>query len=160
MKTAPDFAPGFRFNATFEPQPGEDIAGHLPNAANMTADERQQYARFVDPETGFGSSMTDPETGRDILYGGQRVYGGPSGTDPTGVSPYVMPTREIQGYYLNNAGVQETNPGYSAHPLVPFDVGPATGKVSAEGPPQASGELPYAPREYEKVKGLSPSART
>ena len=124
----------------------------------MMADERQQSARFVDPATGFGSSMTDPETGRDILLiGGQRVYGGPSGTDPTGVSPYVMPTQPTQGYYVNNAGVQETNPGFAAHPLVPFDVGPATGKVSAEGPPQASGELPWAPREYEKVKGLSPS---
>ena len=156
-KTAPDFASGFRFNATFEPQPGEDIPGHLPNAADMTPDEGAQYARFVDPTTGFGSSMTDPETGRDILYGGQRAYGGPSGTEPTGVSPYVMPTQPTQGFYVNNAGLQETNPGFAAHPLVPFDVGPAIGKVAAEGPPQASGELPFAEREYDKVKGLSPS---
>ena len=158
LKTPPDYAPGFRFNATFEPQPGEDIAGHLPNASSMTPDERLQYARFVDPATGFGSSMTDPKTGRDILYGGQQVYGGPSGAEPTGVSPYVMPTRQMQGFYPNNAGELETNPGYSASPLVSFDVGPATGRVPAEGPPTAEGAPAFAEREYDKVKSLSPES--
>ena len=158
MKTPPDYAPGFRFNATFEPQPGEDIAGHLPDAPNMTPDERLQYARFVDPNTGFGSSMTDPKTGRDVIYGGQQVYGGPSGTEPTGVSPYVMPTREMQGFYPNNAGELETNPGYSASPLVSFDVGPATGRVPAEGPPSPGGAPAFAEREYPDVKSLSPES--
>ena len=158
LKTPPDYAPGFRFNATFEPQPGEDIAGHLPNAANMTPDERLQYARFVDPKTGFGSSMTDPATGRDVIYGGQQVYGGPSGTEPTGVSPYVMPTRPMQGFYPNNADELETNPGYSAGPLVSFDVGPKTGRVPAQGPPTAEGAPAFAEREYDKVKSLSPES--
>jgi hypothetical protein len=158
MKTAPDYAPGFRGSETFEPQPGEDIAGHLTGAPSMTQDQRLQYARFVDPETGFGSSMTDPKTGRDILYGGQRVYGGPSGTEPTGVAPYVMPTVPTQGYYRNNANLLETNPGYSATPLTSFDVGPKTGRLPAQGPPQESGALAFTEREYPKVKGLSPES--
>jgi hypothetical protein len=158
LKTPPDYAPGFRFNATFEPQPGENIAGHLPNASSMTPDQRLQYARFVDPATGFGSSMTDPKTGRDILYGGQQVYGGPSGAEPTGVSPYVMPTRPMQGFYPNNEGGLETNPGYSASPLVSFDVGPATGRVPAQGPPTPEGSPAFAEREYDKVKSLSPES--
>ena len=157
LKTPPDYAPGFRFNATFEPQPGEDIAGHLPDASKMSPDERTQYARFV-ASNGYGSSMTDPATGRDVLYGGQQVYGGPSGTEPTGVSPYVMPTRPMQGFYPNNANELETNPGYSAGPLVSFDVGPKTGRVPAEGPPTATGAPAFAEREYPDVKSLSPES--
>jgi hypothetical protein len=157
LKTPPDYAPSFRFNSTFEVQPGEDIAGHLPNSANMTDEERRRYAEFV-ASNGFGSSMTDPVTGRDILYGGQQVFGGPSGVEPTGVSPYVMPTRRMQGFYPNNAGELETNPGYSASPLASFDVGPKTGRVPAQGPPTAEGAPAFAEREYEKVKSLSPES--
>jgi hypothetical protein len=158
LKSPPDYAPGFRFNSTFEVQPGEDIAGHLPDAPNMTPDERAQYARFIDPTTGFGSSMTDPATGRDILYGGQQVYGGPGGNQPTGVSPYVMPTRPMQGFYPNNAGELETNPGYAASPLTSFDVRPQTGRLPAQGPPTAEGAPAFTEREYDKVKGLSPTS--
>ena len=162
LKTPPDYAPSFRFNATFEPQPGEDITGHLPDASSMSPEDRKRYADFV-ASNGYGSSMTDPVTGRDVIYGGQQVYGGPSGNQPTGVSPYVMPTRRMQGFYPNNAGELETNPGYAASPLTSFDVGPKTGRLPAEGPPQPghNGGPPldaFAEREYPDVKSLSPES--
>jgi hypothetical protein len=69
-----------------------------------------------------------------------------------------MPTRPMQGFYPNNEGLTETNPGYAASPLVSFDTGPQTGRLPAQGPPQPGGAPAFSEYEYPKVKSLSPGS--
>ena len=109
LKTPPDYArqgsasmrPSSRSLARTSPE-------HLPNAPNMTPpDERLQYARFVDPNDRLWLQHDRPQdraAATSSMAGSKRLWRAERDPRPTGVSPYVMPTREMQGFYPNNAG--------------------------------------------------------
>jgi hypothetical protein len=94
--------------ATHEAQPGAQT-GHLPGSINATDTERAAFA--ADPR----SNWIGP-AGRDAIYGDLRIPG-------TGVAMRTRPSTEMQGVYTTPAGVTETNPGWTARPLVAFDAG-------------------------------------
>lgn len=109
LKTIGDYFPKHRAFATYEAIPGSETK-HLPGMQDATAAERAAYSS--DPR----SSWTNPETGRDVIYGGYRTPG-------TGSAMMVEPSVPNQGVYKNPKGEIETNPGMTALPLIGFESG-------------------------------------
>ena len=89
--------------ATHEAIPGADT-GHLAGSINASPEARAAYS--ADPR----STWAFAPGGRDAIYAG----GGGKGV-PT------QPTIEMQGLYPRPDGVVETNPGWTARPLVSPD---------------------------------------
>jgi hypothetical protein len=85
----------------------------------VKADEATRAAYSGDPR----STWATASGGRDSIYAGMS-------TPSTGMSMRVQPTTEMQGLYTRPNGVTETNPAWTARPLVSFETGP-TKTVSA-----------------------------
>jgi hypothetical protein len=81
---------------THEAQPGIET-GHLPDAANMTSDQRQQFA-----DNPLSSWLTP--SGHDALYSGLGVAGSPQ------ISMLGQPALKGMGIYQGPSGVLEFNP--------------------------------------------------
>ena len=95
--TYPDFFDKHTAYANYEAVPG-DKTGHLPAMLDADAATKAKYTEDL--------TMND-EYGRDILY------------DATGIQ--VRPTKETQGFYRNEAGEIESNPGRVSRPMVGLD---------------------------------------
>jgi hypothetical protein len=108
-KTIGDFFDKHTAFATHEAVPGS-ATGHLPGFVDAGDDARKAYS--ADPR----SSWANAPGGRDAIYGETGIPG-------TGVSIRTRPTVEMQGMYTTPEGVLETNPGWTARPLVAFDSG-------------------------------------
>jgi hypothetical protein len=121
-KSITEHFPKHTMNATYEAQPGS-ATGHLPGS--MGADQAEREAFAADPR----STWATAPGGRDAIYSGLRL-------GDTGVAARVRPTTKMQGYYKNDLGKVETNPGEVARPLVSFantdagkQIGPADRKM-------------------------------
>jgi hypothetical protein len=84
----------------------------LPGFVSAGAADRAAYSS--DPR----SSWAFAPGGRDAIY--------------SGLSMEVRPTIEMQGFYTRPDGTLETNPGWSARPVVSFRAGGATNITPAE----------------------------
>ena len=104
--------------ATHEAIPGADVVGHMPGAVNAPAAERAAYS--ADPR----STWANAPGGRDAIYGETGIPG-------TGVSMRTRPTLDMQGMYTPPGGGTEFNPGFTARPLVSFDVSNGVKSVPA-----------------------------
>ena len=100
-KTYPDYAGRQTVNATYERIPGANT-GHLPSL--LEGDDAARIAYSNDPRASW---MMEP--GNDKLY--------------QAAGAYDQATRPATGFYRNSAGVVETNPAFSAQPLVGMDAG-------------------------------------
>jgi hypothetical protein len=118
-KTIGDYFDKHTFNATHEAFPGS-TTGHLPESVTAGNDARAAYS--ADPR----STWAFDAAGRDALYGGMAIPG-------TGVAMRVRPSTEMQGMYTPPGGPTELNPGWSARPLVSFEVGAGGGKSMTPG---------------------------
>jgi hypothetical protein len=107
-KSGPDYYAKHAAAATYEQWPGGKLVeqGHLPGATGATADQRTAFSAD-DPWT--------DATGRDVIYGGGRVYN--MSGERTGLGVPTLPTLSATGVWKD-----ETNPARIAQPVVPFDV--------------------------------------
>jgi len=108
-KTGADFYTKHQAAVTYEQQPGQALVdrGHLPGADKMSAEDRAVFAAN-DPWT--------DATGRDVIYGGGRVYN--SAGERTGLGVPTLPTVSATGVWKD-----ETNPARIARPAMPFTIG-------------------------------------
>lgn len=104
--------------ATHEAMPGADT-GHLPGSLAAPLAERAAYS--ADPR----STWANAPGGRDAIYSGMSIPG-------TGVGMRVRPTTEMQGLYTPPGGATETNPGWTARPLVGFNSGKTKSVADAD----------------------------
>ncbi|MFZ9767216.1 MAG: hypothetical protein ACO3C4_01830 [Candidatus Limnocylindrus sp.] len=105
-KSITEHFPKHTMNATYEAQPGS-ATGHLSGSMGASQAERGAFA--ADPRSTWGTAPG----GRDAIYSGLRL-------GDTGVASRVRPTTKMQGFYYNDLGQLENNPGEVARPLVSF----------------------------------------
>lgn len=104
-KTYTDFFDKHTAFANYEAVPG-DKTGHLPAMLEAGDDIKEQYTEAL--------TSVDPQ-GRDLFY------------DALGIQ--TRPTQPTQGFYRNEAGQIEANPGRVARPLVGIDPTAPTGRA-------------------------------
>jgi hypothetical protein len=112
-------------NDTFEFVTGENV-GHLAGLNRADLPTRQNYTN----EMGQAYLKTPNGAMRDPMYDAFQMY--------------QYPALSIEGKYLNSAGVMETNPGFTARPLVSLsnsDLGrTASGRARRGGPQMTPSE--------------------
>lgn len=127
-KTYNDSFPKYGVNATYEAVPGagtghlEGIVGASPELrAAYSADPRSSWSFLTDEEKAWRELLPEhlrAADNRDVLY------------DAAGM--YTRPTLDATGYFRPSPGAAlETNPAFTARPLVGLDKGPSGPMVAA-----------------------------